>query len=150
MMTVQELIDCIEGDTFTEQCQSICACLREADSRYEWVGIYWLKGETLNLGAWSGPEDTPHKKIPLGEGICGAAARENKTVIVDDVTGDSRYLACFPSTRSEIVVPIHAKGKVIGEIDIDGTKVAAFSAEDGKFLEGVADYIGTQWSGKGK
>ena len=59
--------------------------LRELDSRYDWVGIYWLKGETLVLGPWSGPEETEHKKIPISEGICGAAVREKQTIIVDDV-----------------------------------------------------------------
>jgi hypothetical protein len=72
VITLQELLDCVEGDDFREECQSICACLRELDSRYDWVGIYWLKGDTLVLGPWSGPEETEHKKIPVSEGICGA------------------------------------------------------------------------------
>jgi GAF domain-containing protein len=145
---LQTFLDSVEGDTFREQCESICACLREEDSRYNWVGIYWLKGDTLTLGTWSGPEETDHKKIPVSEGICGAAVRENKTIIVDDVQKDPRYLACFMDTRSEIVVPIRAKNKIIGEIDIDGTTVGAYHDEDRAFLESLADYIGKEWPGK--
>jgi L-methionine (R)-S-oxide reductase len=148
MKNLQTFLDSVEGDNFREQCESICACLREEDSRYHWVGIYGLKADMLTLGPWSGPEETQHKKIPVSEGICGAAARENKTVIVDDVQKDPRYLACFADTRAEIVVPIRAKNKIIGEIDIDGTTVGAFNDEDRQFLEALADYIGKQWPGK--
>jgi GAF domain-containing protein len=77
-------------------------------------------------------------RIPVGEGICGAAAASGETEVVDDVDADSRYLACFPSTRSEIVVPIAYEGRVVGEIDIDSDRPAAFSDEDRAFLERVA------------
>jgi L-methionine (R)-S-oxide reductase len=148
MMTLNEFLDGIEGDDFREECESICAYLREIDSRYDWVGIYWLKGDKLVLGPWSGRDETEHKIIPISEGICGAAIRENATVIIDDVRKDPRYLACFSETRSEIVVPIRAKNKLIGEIDIDGKEVGAYTDEDRKFLEALADHIGSQWPGK--
>ncbi len=148
MTTLQEILDCVEGDDFREECQSICACLRELDGRYDWVGIYWLKGETLVLGPWSGPEETEHKKIPISEGICGAAVREKRTIIVDDVQSDPRYLACFTTTRSEIVVPIRAKNKIIGEIDIDGKEKGLFNKDDQAVLEALAEHIGQQWPGK--
>jgi L-methionine (R)-S-oxide reductase len=147
-MNLKEFLDSVEGDTFREQCESICACLREIDSKYDWVGMYWLKGDILSLGPWSGPQATDHKKISITEGICGAAAREGKTIIVDDVQSDPRYLACFAETRSEIVVPIRAKGKIIGEIDVDGKKVGEFKDEDKLFLEALAEHIGSQWPGK--
>jgi len=146
-MTLVEFLQCVEGDTFREKCQSICGCLRE-DPRFDWVGIYWLKGKELILGPWSGRHATEHNRIPISEGICGAAVREDKTIIVDDVNKDPRYLSCFLETRSEIVTPIRKKGKIVGEIDVDGKDVAAFNDEDRKFLEAVADYIGEQWPGK--
>ena len=146
-MTLDEFLKCVEGDTFREKCQSICGCLRE-DPRYDWVGIYWLKGKELILGPWSGRKATEHTTIPVSEGICGAAVREGKTIIVDDVSKDPRYLSCFLETRSEIVTPIRKKGKIIGEIDVDGKDVAAFNDDDRKFLEALADYIGEQWPGK--
>ena len=81
---------------------------------------------------------TPHTRIPLDKGICGAAASSGETLIVDDVNSDSRYLACSLETRSEIVVPIIRRGKVLGEIDIDSDTPAAFNKGDRELLEGVA------------
>jgi GAF domain-containing protein len=72
---------------------------------------------------------------------CGAAAATGRTEVVDDVNADSRYLACFPSTRSEIVVPIAYEGRVVGEIDIDSDRPAAFGDFDRAFLERVARLI---------
>ena len=71
-------------------------------------------------------------------GICGAAAASGRTEIVDDVNADPRYLACFTTTRSEIVVPIFAGGQVTGEIDIDGSDLAAYDETDARFLEEIA------------
>ena len=78
------------------------------------------------------------RHIPLGRGICGAAAAEKATIIVDDVNTDPRYLACSLETKSEIVVPIMKGGEVLGEIDIDSDRLAAFGAADQKMLEAVA------------
>ncbi|HET6379913.1 MAG TPA: GAF domain-containing protein [candidate division Zixibacteria bacterium] len=112
--------------------------LHDRFSHYDWVGIYWVEGDELVLGPWIGPEATEHTRIPIGVGICGAAAASGQTEIVDDVNADPRYLACFASTRSEIVVPILAEGRVVGEIDIDGSDPAAFDETDQRFLEEVA------------
>jgi GAF domain-containing protein len=105
---------------------------------YSWVGIYWVAGRDLILGPWAGPEATEHTRIPIGTGVCGAAAASGRTEIVPDVSTDPRYLACFTSTRSEIVVPIVNDTSVVGEIDIDGTALAAFGRADQEFLEAVA------------
>ena len=105
---------------------------------YTWVGIYLVEGEELVLGSWQGPAATQHVRIPIGVGICGAAAKAGKTEVVDDVAADPRYLACFPSTRAEIVVPIRDGDRVLGEIDIDSDLPAAFTKEDVAFLEEVA------------
>ncbi|HVD48509.1 MAG TPA: GAF domain-containing protein, partial [Gaiellaceae bacterium] len=74
----------------------------------------------------------------VGQGVCGAAAASGQTEVVDDVNADPRYLACFPSTRSEIVVPIAYEDIVVGEIDIDSDRPAAFGEDDRVFLERVA------------
>jgi GAF domain-containing protein len=107
---------------------------------YDWIGIYWVDptGADLVLGPWTGPEATEHTRIPIGTGICGAAAASGQTEIVDDVNADPRYLSCFAATRSEIVVPIFHDGRVVGEIDIDVSDPAAFSQADARFLEEVA------------
>jgi GAF domain-containing protein len=112
--------------------------LHDRFDSYSWVGIYLVEGDDLVLGPWKGPEATEHVRIPVGQGICGAAAASGQTEIVDDVNADERYLSCFPSTRSEIVVPISYQGRVVGEIDIDSDKPAAFGAPDRAFLERVA------------
>ena len=104
---------------------------------YTWVGIYLLDGNELVLGPFVG-KPSPHTRIPLGRGICGAAATEQTTIIVDDVNSDPRYLACSIETRSEIVVPIMLGGEVLGEIDIDSDRLAAFTGDDQRLLEAVA------------
>jgi L-methionine (R)-S-oxide reductase len=117
--------------------------LHDAFDHYSWVGIYLVEGGELVLGPWKGPQATEHDRIRIGEGICGAAAATGRTEVVDDVEADPRYLACFPSTRSEIVVPIRYEGRVVGEIDIDSDRPAAFTEEDRDFLERVAPRIST-------
>lgn len=104
---------------------------------YSWAGIYLLDGDMLVLGPHLG-KPSPHTRIPLGRGICGAAATEKATIIVDDVNSDARYLACSIETRSEIVVPILDGDRVLGEIDIDSDQPAAFGAADRELLEHVA------------
>ena len=104
---------------------------------YTWVGIYLLDGNELVLGPYLG-KPSPHTRIPLGRGICGAAATDKATIVVDDVNADPRYLACSIETRSEIVVPIMQDGQVLGEINIDSDRPAAFGAADRALLEPVA------------
>jgi L-methionine (R)-S-oxide reductase len=105
---------------------------------YSWVGIYFVEGDELSLGPWRGPQATEHVRIPIGQGVCGAAVANGRTEIVDDVNADSRYLACFPQTRSEIVVPIRYRDMIVAEIDVDSDSPAAFGDADRAFLERVA------------
>ncbi|MCI4353128.1 MAG: GAF domain-containing protein [Thermoplasmata archaeon] len=116
----------------------VCRFLRHEFLHFRWVGIYLRDGETLRLAAWSGPQASEHVTLPVGQGICGKAARENRTVIVDDVRTAPEYLACFLETRSEIVVPIRVGPTVVGEIDIDGNEVKAYDVSDDRFLTAVA------------
>ncbi len=95
-------------------------------------------GDRLVLEAYAGETETEHISIPIGRGICGAAAKTGETIVVHDVSKDPRYLICFPSTRSEIVVPIKGTKSVLGEIDIDSDRLAAFSSQDEGFLEEAA------------
>lgn len=121
--------------------QEVVDFLCDNFEHYSWVGIYIVKGNDLVLGPWRGPTATEHTKIPIGKGICGAAAKSGKTEIVSDVNADNRYLSCFISTKSEIVVPIVKNKKIIGEIDIDSDKKNAFSKKDKIFLEKIADML---------
>src|SRR5271167_447979 len=120
--------------------------LQERMLKFNWVGFYMLERlpdqpPMLVLGPFQGAM-TPHKRIPLHQGICGAAASTGKTVVVDDVTKDSRYLACSLETKSEVVVPIFVRGKVAGELDIDSHFLAAFSSEDRELIEYCAQLVG--------
>jgi L-methionine (R)-S-oxide reductase len=137
-MKIQQLLDTKPA---TEVLQQIVDVLYNGFENYSWVGIYLVENDILVLGPWRGRQATEHTRIPLGQGVCGAAAASGSTEVVDDVSKDQRYLSCFLSTRSEIVVPIKKSQKVLGEIDIDSDRPAAFDAEDVLFLEKVADML---------
>ncbi len=121
--------------------------LEERLPHYDWVGFYMIEkdgtAETpmLVLGPYVGAVTT-HTRIPLNQGICGAAAATGRTVVVDDVAGDPRYLACSIETKSEIVVPIRVKGEVVGELDIDSHTRAAFTPDDRQLVEHCARLVG--------
>ena len=125
--------------------QDICNLLHERMLKYNWVGFYMLEPGTqppaLVLETFVGAM-TPHTRIPLHQGICGAAASSGKTIVVDDVTKDSRYLACSLETKSEIVVPIFVKKQVVGELDIDSHFAAAFGTDDEALVQFCAEVVG--------
>jgi L-methionine (R)-S-oxide reductase len=125
--------------------QRMVKLLHDRMLKYNWVGFYMLEPgaqpPVLVLGAFEGAM-TPHTRIPLHQGICGAAASSGQTVVVDDVTKDSRYLACSLETKSEIVVPVFAHGKVVGELDIDSHFPAAFTGEHQLLVQHCAMLVG--------
>jgi L-methionine (R)-S-oxide reductase len=137
-VTPLETIEAIAERCDKDVLQQVVDVLAREVEHYSWVGIYLVEGDDLVLGPWQGPQATEHVRIPVGQGVCGAAAASGETEIVDDVNADSRYLACFPSTRSEIVVPIAHQDRVVGEIDIDSDRPAAFGEDDRELLERVA------------
>src|SRR5512142_2437675 len=128
-----------------ELMQSVVRLLHDRMLKYNWVGFYLLEPgaepPVLVLGAFEGAM-TPHTRIPLNQGICGAAASSGQTVVVDDVNKDSRYLACSLETKSEIVVPVFAFGKVVGELDIDSHYPAAFTGKDRELVQYCAQLVG--------
>ena len=125
--------------------EQVVRLLNSAVPSYSWVGIYVTEGSELVLDSWSGPAATEHTRIPIGRGVCGFAAKAGRTEIVSDVSKDPRYLQCFLSTKSEIVVPILKSGKVVGEIDIDSDQLDSFSSVDREFLEAVARKVAERW-----
>ncbi|OGF62567.1 MAG: hypothetical protein A2Y62_11665 [Candidatus Fischerbacteria bacterium RBG_13_37_8] len=125
---------------FEERIKLVVDVLKEHIEKYHWVGIYMKDNEELLLHYYVGLP-TIHIRIPISEGICGAAVRERQTVVVDDVLKDPRYIACSLGTRSEIVVPIYKGDDIVGEIDIDSDIPSAFTEGDKEFLENIAIWI---------
>lgn len=142
-----------EAATAQELMQKMVKLLHERVLKYNWVGFYMLESGAqppmLALGAFEGAM-TPHTRIPLNQGICGAAASSGRTVVVDDVSKDSRYLACSLETRSEIVVPVFAHGEVVGELDIDSHFPAAFTAEHQDLVQYCASLVGEKLESSGR
>ena len=148
--TVQEVkaeIDSLAASSVTAQelMSAMVELLHKRMLKYNWVGFYMMEAgaqpPVLVLGPFQGAM-TPHTRIPLHEGICGAAASTGKTVVVDDVTKDPRYLACSLETKSEIVVPVFVHSKVVSELDIDSHFPAAFGPDDRKLCEHAATLLG--------
>src|SRR3984957_11208157 len=127
------------AEDFTSLQEFYVGIIAERLSYYNWVGFYMLDSSDENvlvLGPFRGAP-TEHVRIPVTEGICGAAVAQGETVIVEDVSADPRYLACSIETKSEIVVPIRVRDEVVGEIDIDSHDLSAFGPDDRTFLENV-------------
>ena len=124
--------------------QHVCELINAGLPGYDWVGFYMLDPQdanTLVLGPYVGAA-TEHTRIPVSEGICGAAVAQAATVIVNDVRSDPRYISCSIETQSEIVAPIYAACKIVGEIDIDSHEPARFVHEDKAFVEDCAALVG--------
>ena len=136
-----------------ELMQAMVKVLHERMLKYNWVGFYLLEPGAqppmLVLGAFEGAM-TPHTRIPLNQGICGAAASSGLTVVVDDVNKDPRYLACSLETKSEIVVPVFVRGKVVGELDIDSHFAAAFTSEHQELVQHCARLVGKKFETDGQ
>jgi L-methionine (R)-S-oxide reductase len=138
--------------TAQELMQAMVKLLHDRMLKYNWVGFYLLEPGAqppmLVLGAFEGAM-TPHTRIPLNQGICGAAASSGLTVVVDDVRKDPRYLACSLETKSEIVVPVFVHGEVVGELDIDSHFAAAFTPEHQELVQHCALLVGKKLEASG-
>lgn len=104
-----------------------------------WCGFYLLSGDRLFLGPFQG--EVACTIIPLDKGVCGYAARNKKTVIVDDVNKFEGHIACSSLSKSEIVVPIIKDDQVKAVIDIDSPIYNRFTNEDKDLLEEIADVL---------
>jgi len=118
--------------------EAMVALLQASVPHYDWVGIYILGVDgVLSLGPYRG-NPTSTSRVQIDRGICGAAVRQKKTIIVPDVHSDPRYLECTFETKSEIVVPIIAGNAVKGEIDVDSNSINAFVDDDKNLLEEIS------------
>jgi GAF domain-containing protein len=129
--------------------EHIAGRLHQSMTRYNWVGFYLLEdAKTLVLGPYVG-SFAPHTRIPVDTGLCGAAASSGRTVVVNDVSRDSRYLAGSPMIKGNLVAPIFARKKVVAELDVESYFTDAFGKADQEFLENCAVLVGKCMEAKG-
>ena len=111
------------------------AAVIKEESRWFWVGFYIVNGDRLELGPFQGP--LACMSIPFGKGVCGAAWKSGKTLIVPDVERFPGHIACSSLSKSEIVVPIIKDGEVKAVLDIDSTELDTFTSRDALGLERI-------------
>lgn len=109
------------------------ALLYHAMDGLNWAGFYLLENGVLVLGPFQGRPACI--EIPVGRGVCGTAAAENRTQLVEDVHQFPGHIACDSASNSEIVIPIHGGGQVAGVLDLDSPHVGRFTEEDRAGLE---------------
>ncbi len=114
---------------------NIAAILKEAFNFF-WVGFYIVRSNELVLGPFQGP--LACTRIAYGRGVCGTAWKDDKTIIVPDVEQFPGHIACSSLSRSEIVVPVHAKDKFLAVLDIDSKELNTFDNTDAHYLEIIA------------
>ncbi len=132
-----------EGDAPVSSLANTAALLWHRLPNINWVGFYILAGAELHVGPFMGQPACV--SIPLGKGVCGKAAKERRTIVVDKVADFAGYIACDRDSRSEIVLPISGKGGLRGVLDIDSPLEERFGKEDATGLAAIADLIAAAW-----
>ncbi len=134
------------GDDRAEKAKRLAELISKLGG-YGWVGVYDVGPETASIISWSGPAAPEHPSFPASQGLTGAAIQEKRAVIVGDVRTDSRYLAGFGGTLSEIIVPVlsPAGGHVIGTVEVASDQLNAFSARDQQMIEQCAQAALPLW-----
>ena len=118
---------------------NISAILFENMDNINWVGFYLVEDGQLVLGPFQGKSACI--VIKKGRGVCGTAWEENKFQLVENVHEFKGHIACDGASNSEIVIPLHCNGEVVGVLDIDSYKLANFSDEDAIGLQAIVDYM---------
>ena len=124
---------------FIANISNISALLNDALQDINWVGFYFMKDGQLVLGPFQGKPACI--EIAVGRGVCGTAVLEDKVQLVKDVHAFPGHIACDSASNSEIVVPMHVDGKVIGVLDIDSPMIGRFSESDAKGLAEIVTMI---------
>ena len=115
---------------------NVSALIFETLEDLNWAGFYLLEGETLVLGPFQGKPACI--EIPVSRGVCGAAVREDRSQLVEDVHAFKGHIACDSASRSELVVPLRKNGAVIGVLDLDSPSLARFTEADREGMERLA------------
>jgi L-methionine (R)-S-oxide reductase len=122
--------------------------VHEKMTRYNWIGFYLVDPADagyLIVGPFAG-SFTPNQRFPLTAGLCGAAARTGKVVIVQDVTADPRYLPGSSMVKSEIVVPFNVNGQFAGELDVESYFADTFTKDEQEFVEACAAIVANHFA----
>jgi L-methionine (R)-S-oxide reductase len=130
--------------TPTALMERISQRLHEKITAYNWVGFYLADPADPNfllVGPFVG-SFTPHARIPLNSGLCGAAASTGQVIVVQDVSKDPRYLSGSPLVKSEIVIPIFAKKKMAAQLDVESYFANTFVKKEQEFSEACANLVG--------
>ena len=122
-----------EENFFVPVLSNASALIFEALEDLNWAGFYLMNKGSLLLGPFQGK--VACIRIPLGKGVCGTSAQKNETLVVDNVHDFAGHIACDGASNSEIVIPIHKNGEVVGVLDIDSPKFSRFSEDDKTGLE---------------
>lgn len=142
-----QLKSILENETYMiPNLSNASALLNEALTNINWVGFYLLHQGELLLGPFQGKIACIH--IPIGKGVCGTAVLKDETQLVMDVHQFPGHIACDSASRSEIVIPIHSNGQIIGVLDIDSPIINRFDSIDQEGLEGVVHILesGCHWT----
>ena len=129
----------LDGETDPVARMAETAALIYERMRFFWVGFYRVCGEELVLGPFQGPAAC--LRIARGRGVCGAAWRDARTIVVPDVEQFPGHIACSSQSRSEIVVPLIRDGAVTAVLDIDSTELSEFDTTDAVWLELIAEIL---------
>lgn len=137
---LKEAASLVEGETDLIANMANLAALVHESMGFWWTGFYIVRGEELVLGPFQGP--IACTRIRFGRGVCGTAWQRGETVIVPDVGQFPGHIACSSQSRSEIVVPVFAEGKVAAVLDIDSRFLNTFNETDARYLEQLVRLIG--------
>lgn len=134
-----QLASLVSGETDSVAAMANFAAALHFAFGFWWTGFYIIKGDMLVLGPFQGP--VACTRIPYGKGVCGAAWERQSTIVVPDVEEFPGHIACSSESRSEIVVPIFAGGKMVAELDIDSKNLSTFDEIDSQYLERAVGYL---------
>ena len=128
-----------EDGWYVAAMSNLSALVMENMEELNWAGFYLRRGNGLTVGPFQGKPACIH--IPMGKGVCGTAAERDETVVVPDVHAFPGHIACDGASRSEIVIPLHAEGKVAGVLDLDSPVMDRFSQQDREGLEALVKCV---------
>jgi L-methionine (R)-S-oxide reductase len=118
------------------------AALKQTFNKISWVGFYLFDGKKLYLGPFQGK--VACTLIEIGKGVCGTAAKNRQSVIVEDVNNFPGHIACDPESRSEIVIPVIKDGNLFGVLDLDSNELNSFNETDKKYLEEYCGFLSSE------